>query len=101
MQAGQSALPSKPLSGPSMGSNSQTAQESSMLARVTALTRHITATTTSSINTRSMATSTSADPRWKQLIGQNIAKAFKEGEKSSVCEYSNVVAAARFNLFSP
>lgn len=64
--------------------SAQATENSSMLERVSSLAKHLVlpATTT----TRSMATSTSSDPRWKQLIGQNIAKAFKEGEKSSVCE---------------
>lgn len=34
-----------------------------------------------------MSTSTSPNPRWKQLIAENIAKGFKEGEKTSVLYY--------------
>lgn len=34
-----------------------------------------------------MATNTSPNPRWKELIADGIAKGFKEGEKTSVLYY--------------
>ncbi|CAO1613373.1 unnamed protein product [Sympodiomycopsis kandeliae] len=67
------------------GSTASTQGTDSMLARLSKLTTHLASSTKT---LRNMTTSTSANPRWKQVIGEDIARGFKEGEKSSVLYYT-------------